>query len=73
VSGDRADNARATLINFGVTAQRFSRIVGKGDTVPVHPSFPKAMRNNRVSVLLLNKPIGKAAAVPGNTNVAADR
>lgn len=73
VSGDRADNARATLINFGVAAERFSRIVGKGDTAPVHPSFPKAMRNNRISVLLLNKPIGKAAALPGKTNVAADR
>lgn len=73
VSGDRADNARATLVSFGVSAKRFSRIVGKGDTLPVHNSFPKAKRNNRISVLLLNKPIGKAAAVPAQTNVAADR
>ncbi len=73
VSGDRADNARATLVSFGVAAERFSRIVGKGDTTPVHPSFPKAKRNNRISVLLLNKPVGKAAAATGNTAVAADR
>ncbi len=73
ISGDRADNARATLVNFGVAAERFARIVGKGDTVPVHPSFPKAKRNDRISVLLLNKPVGKAAARPVKTSVAADR
>jgi chemotaxis protein MotB len=55
ISGDRAEQARRTLIGFGVNKGRFFRVIGKADTEPLHSSAPKSDRNNRISILLLRK------------------
>jgi len=53
ISGNRAENARRTLIGFGVGKNRFFRVVGRADKDPLHASAPKSERNNRISILLL--------------------
>jgi chemotaxis protein MotB len=53
ISGERAENARRTLIGFGVGKGRFFRVIGKADKVPLVESAPKSDRNNRISILLL--------------------
>jgi chemotaxis protein MotB len=53
ISGDRAENARRTLIGFGINKSRFFRVIGKADKEPLHASAPKSDRNNRISILLL--------------------
>ena len=64
LSGNRADNARKLLADFGVEENRFQRIVGKGDTDPIDPSKPAARRNDRVSILLLLETPKQRAAGP---------
>ena len=53
ISGNRAVNARKALVEFGLNSNRFYRVVGRADTRPLHPNFPKSPRNGRISVLLL--------------------
>ena len=52
-SGERAENARRTLIGFGVGKSRFFRVIGRADKEPLVASAPKSERNNRISILLL--------------------
>jgi len=53
ISGERAENARRTLIGFGVGKSRFFRVIGRADKEPLVASAPKSERNNRISILLL--------------------
>jgi chemotaxis protein MotB len=64
LSGNRADNARKLLADFGVKENRFQRIVGKGDTDPIDPGKPASRRNDRVSILLLLGTAKQRAAGP---------
>lgn len=67
ISGNRAENARRTLIGFGIGKDRFFRVVGKADREPLRASHPKSERNNRLSILLLrqNHPdLAEAAGTP---------
>jgi chemotaxis protein MotB len=53
ISGNRAENARRTLIGFGIGKRRFFRVIGRADREPLSSSAPKSIRNNRISILLL--------------------
>lgn len=53
LSADRANAARRTLMEFGVSEERFARVVGRAATDPIVPEDPMAPRNRRVSVLLM--------------------
>lgn len=64
-SGNRAENARLTLIEFGIPVDRITRIAGKGDSDPLHPNLRQSPRNNRVSVLLLNRYVNTTARSAG--------
>ncbi len=53
LSADRANAARRALMEFGVSEERFVRVVGRAATDPILPEDPTAPRNRRVSVLLM--------------------
>ena len=63
ISGNRADNARRAIIEFGVAPARIVRVVGKADREPLRPNVRKSPHNHRISVLLLRAgPAGRADA-----------
>lgn len=67
MSGDRANNARKLLADFGVEENRFQRTVGKGDTDPINAREPTARQNDRVSILLLLTASTQRAAKPAKS------
>jgi chemotaxis protein MotB len=68
ISGDRAESARRTLIGFGVRKDRFFRVVGKADKVPLRTSAPKSERNNRISILLMRRNHPDLVEAAGNSS-----
>ncbi len=65
ISGDRADNARRAMIEFGVAPARIVRVIGKANREPLRPHVQKSPHNHRISVLLLRvKPARADAGQP---------
>lgn len=56
LSADRANAARAILMEHGLRSERFHSIVGKADTEPVFPNDPYLAANRRISILLMQEP-----------------
>ena len=67
ISGDRAENARRTLIGFGIGKSRFFRVIGKADKEPLVTSALKSDSNNRISILLLRHDHPDLAEAAGMT------
>lgn len=53
LSSDRANAARQTLREAGITGERIGQVVGYADTVPFDPEDPRAAINRRISIVLL--------------------
>jgi chemotaxis protein MotB len=68
ISGDRAESARRTLIGFGVRKDRFFRVVGTADKIPLRTSVPKSERNNRISILLMRRSHPDLVEAAGNSS-----
>lgn len=58
LSSDRANAARRSLVSNGLVADKVSKVVGRGSSVPLHPGDPYAPDNRRISIIVLNsKPL----------------
>lgn len=55
LSADRANSARRTLSNAGVSANRFADIQGRAATEPLLPDQPLRPENRRITILLLRE------------------
>jgi len=69
LSADRALASRRILVAAGVPESRIDRVVGRADQDPLEKADPKAVRNRRISIILLrDNDIGptdsKALSVP---------
>lgn len=52
LSTDRANAMRRVLVRSGVSAERFTRVIGKADTEPLVTDDPNDPSNRRIAVLL---------------------
>lgn len=55
LSSERALTARRVMRNTGVTADRFSEIIGKAATEPLLPDRPERPENRRISILVIRE------------------
>ena len=53
LSSGRADATRRTLVEFGLSAERMNRVVGRADRELALPEQPEDPRNRRVTITLL--------------------
>ena len=53
LSSDRANAARRTMIEAGLSQARIARVVGRADTEPLIADNPNDPRNRRISIILL--------------------
>ncbi|MDH5300689.1 MAG: flagellar motor protein MotB [Gammaproteobacteria bacterium] len=54
LSADRANEARRTLINYGVPTAQVARVMGMADKAPYDSKNPTAAVNRRISIVVLN-------------------
>ena len=77
LSSERALATRRTLSEFGVKANRFSKVAGLADTDPLMPEAPANERNRRISITLLRGTGDQAAfdgaAENGNSGTSSNR
>ncbi|MFW6345441.1 MAG: flagellar motor protein MotB [Halomonas sp.] len=55
LSAARANAARRTLLEGGLSAERIGQVVGYADTMPFDPEDPRAAVNRRISVVLMSR------------------
>jgi chemotaxis protein MotB len=60
LSADRANSSRRTMLDAGLPAGRFSRIVGRADREPLLANAPQDPINRRISIVLLHERIERA-------------
>jgi len=54
LSADRANSARRELVNSGVQENKFMRIVGIADSIPLDHGNPLNPINRRISIIIMN-------------------
>lgn len=52
LSGDRANMARRTMVEFGLGGERVVKVAGKADTEHLLPDKPSSPLNRRISIIL---------------------
>ena len=55
LSADRANSARRTVFDSGISNDRFSEVIGKASTDPLYPDAPSRSENRRITILLLRE------------------
>ena len=55
LSSDRANASRRALMEAGLAASRFARVVGKADQEPLLPDDTMNPRNRRISVVIISE------------------
>jgi len=55
LSADRANAARRSLMNGGLTQERIGRVVGLASSVLLDPQTPDSPINRRISIVVMNK------------------
>ncbi len=58
LSSDRANASRRALMQAGIPASQFARVVGKADQEPLLPKDPTNSRNRRISIVVLRAGTG---------------
>ena len=53
LSGDRAQAARAAMVDAGLTPDRFSEVVALAGSQPLYPDQPDRAENRRITVVIL--------------------
>lgn len=54
LSADRANTARRALVNSGIQENKFMRIVGLADSIPLDRENPLNSINRRISIIVMN-------------------
>ena len=67
LSADRSNSARRELLAGGMEESRIVRVVGLSSSVLLDPNDPSNPINRRVSIIVMNKKAGEAAARDGGT------
>lgn len=64
LSADRANAARRTLVDGGMTPDKVARVVGLAASVPFDKAHPDAASNRRISIVVMTHDAAKAALSP---------
>ena len=67
LSADRGNTLRRELIAGGMDDKRIARVIGLASSVLLDPANPYSPSNRRVSIIVMNKKAGEAAARDGGT------